>query len=80
MMHSKELEVMSVGLSTLPQMQIAFFDSVSQFVNRFQQLVDGSGSDVINEVVGGGRIRYVFHSMCLWEMLSRCVPREDGGT
>lgn len=66
-MHRKELEVMSVGLSTLPQMQIAFFDNVNQFVNRFQQLVDGNGSDTINEVVGGGRIRYIFHSACSWE-------------
>ena len=66
-MHRKELEVMSVALSTLPQMQIAFFDNVNQFVNRFQQLVDGNGSDTINEVVGGGRIRYIFHSACSWE-------------
>ena len=26
MMHRKELEVMSVGLSTLPHIQIAFFE------------------------------------------------------
>ena len=77
----KELEVMSVGLSTLPQMQIAFFDNVNQFVNRFQQLVDGNGSDTINEVVGGGRIRYIFHNvfrekMEALEYVSE-IPEED---
>lgn len=52
---------MSVGLSTLSQMQIAFFDSLNQFVARYQQLIDGNASTEIGEVVGGARIRYIFH-------------------
>ena len=59
----KELEAMSVGLSTLSQMQIAFFDSLNQFVTRYQQLLDGNASTEIAEVVGGARIRYIFHDV-----------------
>ena len=57
----QELEAMSVGLSTLSQMQIAFFDSLHQLAARFRQIVDGDSSREIGEVVGGARIRYVFH-------------------
>ena len=57
----RELEVLSVGLSTLSQMQIAFFDSLNQFVRQFQRLVDGDASAELGEVVGGARIRYIFH-------------------
>lgn len=51
---------MSVGLSTLPQMQIAFFQSVSEFSRRYCELLDGRGSEEMKELEGGARIRYVF--------------------
>ena len=53
---------MSVGLSTLSQMQVAFFEGLSQFTSQFALLLDGDGSDAMKEVEGGGRIRYIFHS------------------
>ena len=56
------METLSVGLSTLPQMQIAFFEGVTLYVNRFNQLLDGVGVDVMTEDVGGSRIRYIFNS------------------
>ena len=58
----KELEAMSVGLSTLPQMQIAFFQGVNSFSQQFNQLLDGYGTTQVEEVVGGARIRHVFQS------------------
>lgn len=53
---------MSVGLNTLPQMQVAFFEGLGQFTSQFAQLVDGTGSEAMKEVEGGARIRYIFHS------------------
>ena len=55
---------MSVGLSTLSQMQIAFFEGLNQYTNQFCLLLDGNGSAAMKEVEGGGRIRYIFHSGC----------------
>lgn len=52
---------MAVGLSTLSQMQIAFFDGVNSFANQFAQLLDGNASSATAEVVGGARIRYIFN-------------------
>lgn len=69
---------MSVGLSTLSQMQIAFFDSLNQFVTRYQQLLDGNSSTEIAEVVGGARIRYIFHGFHDWRVSSRRVSLETG--
>lgn len=63
MMCSKELEAMSVGLNTLPQMQIAFFQGVNAFSQQFNLLLDGYGTTQVEEVVGGARIRHVFQSM-----------------
>lgn len=60
-MNRKEVEKLSVGLSTLPQMQIAFFEGVSLYVNQFNMLLDGVGLDVVKEDVGGSRIRYIFN-------------------
>ena len=59
---------MSVGLSTLPQMQIAFFQSVSAFSRRYCALLDGRGSEEREELEGGARIRYVFQrGVCVGE-------------
>ena len=69
---------MSVGLSTLSQMQIAFFDSLNQFVTRYQQLIDGNASTEIAEVVGGARIRYIFHGFHDRRVPSRRVSLENG--
>lgn len=64
----RELETMSVGLSTLPQMQIAFFQSVSAFSRRYCALLDGRGSEEREELEGGARIRYVFQrGVCVGE-------------
>lgn len=60
--YRKDLEAMSVGLNTLPQMQVAFFEGLGQFTSQFAQLVDGTGSEAMKEVEGGARIRYIFHS------------------
>lgn len=62
MRHRKELEAMSVGLSTLPQMQIAFFQSVNSFADQYSKLLDGYGSMEVQEVEGGARLRYIFQS------------------
>ena len=59
----RELETMSVGLSTLPQMQIAFFQSVSEFSRQYCALLDGRGSEEMKELEGGARLRYVFQSV-----------------
>ena len=61
-MDRKELEAMSVGLSTLPQMQIAFFQGVNSFSQQFNQLLDGYGTTQVEEVVGGARLRHIFQS------------------
>ena len=53
---------MSVGLSTLPQMQIAFFQSVNTFADQYAKLMDGYGSMEVEEVEGGARLRYIFQS------------------
>ena len=64
----RELETMSVGLSTLPQMQIAFFQCVSAFSRRYCALLDGRGSEEREELEGGARIRYVFQrGVCVGE-------------
>ena len=64
----RELETMSVGLSTLPQMQIAFFQRVSAFSRRYCALLDGRGSEEREELEGGARIRYVFQrGVCVGE-------------
>ena len=60
-MYRKELETLSVGLSTLPQMQIAFFEGLTSFVSQLGLLLDGTGLDCISEDVGGARIRYIFN-------------------
>lgn len=62
MSYRKELEDMSVGLSTLPQMQIAFFQSVNTFADQYAKLMDGYGSMEVEEVEGGARLRYIFQS------------------
>ena len=59
----KELETLSVGLSTLPQMQIAFFEGLTAYVSQFKLLLDGPGLDCVTEDIGGARIRHIFNSV-----------------
>ena len=42
-------------------MQIAFFEGVSLYVNKFNMILDGVGIDIMTEDVGGSRIRYIFN-------------------
>lgn len=51
-----------MGLSTLPQMQIAFFEGLTNYVSKLRLLLDGSGLDCMDEDIGGARIRYIFNS------------------
>lgn len=46
-------------------MQIAFFESVSLYINKFNILLDGVGIDIMTEDVGGSRIRYIFNRKLL---------------
>ena len=46
-------------------MQIAFFEGVSLYVNKFNMILDGVGIDIMTEDVGGSRIRYIFNRKLL---------------
>ena len=61
-------------------MQIAFFEGLTNYVNQFKLLLDGTGVDCVNEDIGGSRIRYIFNSTNIhYYSLCRGLQGEDDG-
>ena len=62
MMCRKELEEMTYGPGTLPQLQIVFFRCVTAFTDEFIKWMNGYSYTKTKEMEGGTRVMNIFQS------------------